>query len=386
MTHGHPGTPKDSLPSLRQIPPADQGGRISRQGFDYQDHVGAAFCLAMHRAPALQEIWFESHDDLVICWNDQQATEVFEFVQVKNENLRSRYSVAAISRREQGAVGTSLAERSLNRSRCRERTQFRLVTSYDTDDELEPLKVPLADRAEPSNAKRLGVLKQALLEKLSDASPSQDGTTIDAWLDRCLWDKRPDTIDALRALNLLELEALLQSAGHDLPPDMRDELYSRLLALVKQMSGPGGANDFRLSRQALLTWMEQAIANLREGPATLSKLAAKLEAAGLRETFGNASDLYWAYRRERLSPRYSDPRSLMRVEQDVTAELNLLKSRLDIGRIQGGPAFHNACLEALEQLRAREEHAGQKVSFAYLQGYMYFRTNRCVHRFMEARP
>jgi hypothetical protein len=76
----------NDLPSLRTVLPREKGGRLSRPGFDYQDHVGVPFVLQMLVDPDLIEIRFERHDDFVLVWRSD-GMELFEFVQVKHEPI-----------------------------------------------------------------------------------------------------------------------------------------------------------------------------------------------------------------------------------------------------------------------------------------------------------
>ena len=74
--------PNDLKLSYRDIPPLEEGGRIARDGFDYQDHIAVNKCLDMLLGTELSEVWCEAEDDIVLVLTvDDQ--EFFEFVQVK---------------------------------------------------------------------------------------------------------------------------------------------------------------------------------------------------------------------------------------------------------------------------------------------------------------
>jgi hypothetical protein len=68
--------------SIYELTPLDISGRHARNGFEYQDHVSATFCLEMMLHPELKEVWPETHDDITLFWRDSSDVRV-EFVQVK---------------------------------------------------------------------------------------------------------------------------------------------------------------------------------------------------------------------------------------------------------------------------------------------------------------
>jgi hypothetical protein len=60
----------DELPSIFDLEPLEKGGEVARQGFLYQDHVGAGFCIDMVELNDLLEVWFETHDDIMLIWQE----------------------------------------------------------------------------------------------------------------------------------------------------------------------------------------------------------------------------------------------------------------------------------------------------------------------------
>lgn len=74
--------------SIFDVLPKEQGGRLARQGHDYQDHVGASFCIEMLNNANLIQVWIESLDDITAIYND--ATKiVVELIQVKSDDRTS---------------------------------------------------------------------------------------------------------------------------------------------------------------------------------------------------------------------------------------------------------------------------------------------------------
>ena len=87
-----------SVPSIRELPPLEEGGTEARKGFHFQDHVAAALCIDMLDDPSLLEVWCETQDDITLIWrlaqaatkadrNDVSSDERVEFVQVKDLQL-----------------------------------------------------------------------------------------------------------------------------------------------------------------------------------------------------------------------------------------------------------------------------------------------------------
>ena len=372
---------KMALPSYRDIAPGELGGRIARQGFDYQDHIGASFCLDLFECTGLTEVWFEQHDDIVLVW--EEGVEIIEMVQVKHEDLPSRYSVATLSHRKTGK-GSSMLERSLARSNGREETRFRLVTSYGVASQLDPLTLPLGSAERGLRSDEIDAIRAARHEKLPDAKPAADGTTKDGWVDRCWWDRRPETIRGVQNQNLIRFERMLDALGISVFHDQRDELYFVLLGLVKRKSGPEGASDYKVTRDEVEATLRETIGRQRGGAAGAKNLRHKMEEAGLEDFVEDAVELYSAHRLAELEGRYGRPQDFSEVESEVTAVLSRLKAKLYAGEVPGGHPFHGQCLDALEDVRVGVGKG--MMTDAAVQGMMYTRVNRCAHRFAEARP
>jgi hypothetical protein len=58
------------LPSIHDLEPLEKGGEVAREGFIYKDHVGAGFCLDMVELDELLQVWFETHDDITLIWEN----------------------------------------------------------------------------------------------------------------------------------------------------------------------------------------------------------------------------------------------------------------------------------------------------------------------------
>src|SRR4051794_159188 len=90
--------------SFRDLDPVEQGGRVARVGFEYQDHVAGSKCLDMLLGGGPSEVWCEAEDDIVLVWV-LNGEEWFEFVQVKAGDLGQAWTVAKLCEREAAKDG-----------------------------------------------------------------------------------------------------------------------------------------------------------------------------------------------------------------------------------------------------------------------------------------
>ena len=86
---------KNSLSSIHELPPIETGGIEARKGFSFQDHVAVCFLLEMFENEDLEQVWFETQDDITLIWN-ANGIERVEFVQAKSNNLNQLWSVAEL--------------------------------------------------------------------------------------------------------------------------------------------------------------------------------------------------------------------------------------------------------------------------------------------------
>jgi Cap4 dsDNA endonuclease len=393
-------TRNDELPSIFDLEPLEKGGEVARQGFLYQDHVGAGFCIDMVELNDLLEVWFETHDDIMLIWQESGDTIKVEFVQVKHENRSSRWSVSALTEREkkrvkqgdkmvsESVVGTSILEKSLNNSRCKQKTCFRIVTSIDVADDLRLLRLTREHR--DRDLANITALIDAIKSKLGDIS-STDGTTIAQWTERCFWDKRPDSNAGIGLENRFRLEVIAKKLKYRLYPDHRDELYQRLLALVSHAAVSkysDAPDDKKIIQAQMRSWITSKLRELNESGPTAKTLQATMTAAGIsQDLIQNADILRVAYLAKRLDHDYIRNLAFTEAESEVTSLLQYELARLDSGELSdNGIQFHSRCLNALKALSEKAEFIRDSITFAFLQGYMYERTSRGVHRFIKPRP
>lgn len=388
------------LPSIFDLEPLEKGGEVARHGFLYQDHVGAGFCLDMIELNSLLQVWFETHDDIMLIWQESGDAIKVEFVQVKHENRSSRWSIAALTEREkkkvtqngrlvsEAVVGSSILEKSLNNSGCKEDTCFRIVTSVDVDDDLKLLKLNREDSNR--DIQKIIALIDAIKSKLGDIS-SSDGTTLAQWTERCLWDKRPESTAGIGGENRFRLEVVAKTYRYRLYPDHRDELYQRLLAMVSQAAAAKyseAPDNKRILQIQIRSWITSTLRELNESGPTAKTLQKTMEAAGLsQDVIQTAEDLRVGYLGKRLDHDYVRNNAFRDAENEVTSLLQYEVARLDSGELpDNGIQFHRRCLDRLKVLSERADFATNSITFAFLQGYMYERTSRGVHRFIRPRP
>ncbi len=374
------------MKSIYELVPIDLSGRYARSGFDYQDHIGAGFCLDMLLRDDLHEIWFETHDDITLIWNDGTETQV-EFVQVKSNNLTSRWSVPQITHRDNGA-GSSLLEKSLHQYRCKERSTFRIVTSYDVHNDLKVLKKTRHTRTEPSDFSDLEKLIAKIQHQFGgDVITPETGKGIGFWVNNCLWEKRPDDVTQLENHNKLLSENIFKSRRISIVPEHRDELYMKLLFLVKEASSTN-LNSFpgcyKISRTSLDDWFDKTIALLSNYGKTDNPLRDKMQDAGLPEPMvRTAEDLHWAYRSSRLDPDYyGGPTAFRRLEDEVMSLLPKLQSeQYGQSTTFDSVKFHKFCLEEVYKVVFKDRLREFDLPESVVAGYFYQVTNRCLMRF-----
>lgn len=373
-------------PSIFDVPPLETGGTASRQGFAFQDHVIAGFCIDLLLAPELEEVWCETQDDCTLLWR-RQGEVLCEYVQSKNTKPDQLWSVALLCNRDSKGIGHSILEKSLAYDRCHEACKFRLVTSCDVVSDLRPLTYPLeAPGRAPAEADMISL--HAAVKGRVGTYRSKNGNDCQFWLDNALWEIRHSDEDVKNA-NIVKLIRALNGMDIFLAVDQVEELYSRIMkkvwdaSLLDAMVKPLGK---RLKKADFHTWLIAAVSEINMPSAGADGLMrGKLEKASLApDIVRSALEQRRYYREEVLSPKYLPLDHRRLIEREVSAILQRLKSRLDKGEIaDNGIAFHDLCLDALEELRKTLPISPQP-PLSVFQGCMYSMAGRCVHRFRRA--
>lgn len=376
---------KSQLP-IRTLTP-DFGGVYARCGFAYQDHAAVQFCLMMLGMPSLNEVWCETHDDIVLVW-ETNGQEVIEFVQVKAEEPDQLWSIAKLCTREKTATrpngeGTSILEKSLARDNCAEETKFRLVTARELKSELELLKLQREHPDRYTTKQCVVDLCKSIYDRIGNVK-SPNGNDHKYWVEKTQWECHE--LDALKNANKVRVFDLLDNLGVPGSTDAVDNLYEGLLAIVKHAAEqPRTEMDKKMIKKEWLCEQVRLILNPYPNLKYNEALSKKLKDGGLDDTYiETAKDLRRQYNKEIRQSKFLESSDREYLETAVMARLLELRSKLDSGTIQNnGVAFHESCLENLRDLCNNHPAQVQKPPEGFLQGCMYEITARCKHRFVK---
>lgn len=375
---------QESLESIHNLFPFESGGRSARQGFVYQDHVGAAFCIDLLSETTINEIWFENLDDITLIHEANGGT-IVEFVQVKAHHPMSRWSIPNLTYKEKG---NSIFEKSLNQCRCKEPVKIRIVTCYDVTEELEILTHFIDSPLRKSKIDKIDFIEKKLLEKFGHTLISPSGLTIREWVDNCYWDKRPDSIEALESCNKIALENTLRVININLQPEYRDELYQQVLNRVMEASSMDitkQPNCFRLTKKDFIIWIKERIEGFQYKNRGINALETKMKDAGFdREDIETAQELKWIYRETLLNNDFCEPSDLKLMEMEILARVQYLKTQRYQNTINfDGISFHNLCFENIKDILLSNRLRKKDIPEHLAQGYLYEIVDRCLVRFVK---
>lgn len=361
----------------------DISGRHARKGFTYQDHVAVGLCITMLNSSTLKEIWLETHDDIMLFWEDKGLITV-EFVQVKAINQSSRWSVPLIC--GSGNTSDSIVKKLMDQDRCTERTLFRIVSSYDVNQELAVLKRAINSTERKAEATKEVELSDEIKKKLGDLK-SPNGKTIAEWVRLCWWEKKADNEQDLVSSNKIALETALNSLGKPIFSDQRDEIYQKMLSYCQDAStGDLSMNSdcYKVTRQELVDWMTTTIDNLYTPTAGGKKLVEKLKKAKNvpDDYISNAKQLKYDYIRKRLTNDFIQPSEMSDLEKVIHGELFKMKLALDNG-VLDEEQFHKLCIDKLDEIRKSDAFKYKKIPDYIFSGYMYDLASKCIHRFRK---
>ena len=370
-------------PSIHALAPLESGGSHARNGFLFQDHVAAGYCLEMVLGDDIESVWCETIDDITVL-RQVGGKETVEFVQVKATKSDQLWSIAQLCNRKGANAGTSILERSLANDRCKEDCRFGIVTARGVRSELKPLRLGLDEPLRLADISHLG-------SKLAGRLPeykSPNGHDPGWWAERTIWRVLHDS-EAVSQHNRHLLLKIVQASGLILFSDQIETVYKLLLSRIVEVSAvdkTANRDAGKLERQELADWIEDRVKetdnNARVGGRDV--LVGKLEAAGLDEVaIEMATELRRSYREKTLEPSYLDLETMGAWEDKVRGLLNGLRASLDSSVIDDdGVSFHGRSLDALAKLRTKggEDTAPPEET---LQGCMYHITALCQHRFVR---
>jgi hypothetical protein len=359
----------DALQSIYRLIPIEEGGRIARNGFIYQDHVGAKFLMCLLKAKTDHEILFEADDDIVII-NKKETPVNVELIQVKSNALDSRWSVAQM-------IDLEVLQKSLQRGRCSEDVSYQVITAYDVNDELSVMKEQLLSTNRTTE--KIDKIVSAVNAKKKDILTNEKGHDVQYWVNNCLWAKWPESIEALRNENVVFLEKYLyESRGITLPIDQKDELYQKLLALVQKASSE---TKEIFDKEKITAWLDLQILNFSAPTQGSEKLIEKLAPISIDDTLIEvAKEFRWKYTLESLNHTFFSVSAITKFKEEAQCLLQSLKLKFDDdNKPLNSVTFHKHCIEQIDKLA--ETH---KIDIAIARGCMYDITNRCMHRFIKA--
>jgi hypothetical protein len=379
-------TPRERL-SIHDLIPREPGAEEARRGFQFQDHIAAGFYIEMLGDPELSKVWCEAEDDITLVrQRTGEATEV-EFIQVKSDEHNQLWSVSLLCRQESGG-GTSILERSLSRDRYQEPCWFRIVTVRPVARELEHLQFPCEHPERQPGTPRYDRVAELLPHPVHEFS-SENGNDWRYWIGRVKWDVRHSE-EAVRNGNFVRLEDVLRGRRAYLAPDQRQVIYERLVrramdaATARRVRSPEAKC---VEREELATFLGEAIREAQRAGAvdTDPPLERKMREAGLSEpTILHAKEVRRRYSSIRRRNAYYSPSERERIEEEVSSRLHRLWSQLEAGEFDDTPAqFYARCLRELEDIR-NSVAPDNPPPLIMLQGMMYERVRRCVHRFDTA--
>jgi hypothetical protein len=364
--------------SIHDLLPLEIGGVKARQGFQIQDHVAAGFCIQMLSNPHLLQVWCETQDDITLISKGDGGEQV-EFVQVKSSELNQLWSISELCKREKGK---SIIERSLEYDRCIEPCFFRIVTCGSVMRELKVLQHHIGSEERILKNNELNTLKSELENKVGDYK-SSNGHGSSYWADRAQWEVIHSE-DSIKNQNLLALSKIIEEHGEYLANDQLEELYTKILAKVKDAALANTHSQKKIPKKIFSEWLEEAIYSaLHPASAGCGKtLRIKLENACIPDdSIKTALEQRRRYRTESLSPKYLDIGTQKNIESEIQARLNHLLAKLDAGEIDdNGLQFHLHCLDDLKKFK-EETPKDKQPPLAFLQGFMYSLADRCLHRF-----
>jgi hypothetical protein len=249
--------------------------------------------------------------------------------------------------------------------------------------ELDVLKYPIGGQFRVTGKTKQDDLVTEI-EKLIGKIKSPNGNGIDYWASNCLWQKLPDSIPALEAQNKIQLEKVLKRFPQNIYPDQRDELYQHLLALVKDASTVDVFSDLslsKISRPSLVEWLNKKVTDFGKPKGGTERLRQKMNEGGIDYVIiESAEDLKWQYLQSKLSLDFVKATDYSKLERKIAEILLDLKLELDTGHLtMSGVAFLQLCKQRVEEY---VEGSGIGIPKDEAVGYMFDRTNRCLHRFI----
>ncbi len=382
-------TTQASWPSVDDAVPDEEGGPIARTGFSYQDEVAVRLLICMLEDPTILKIHCETQDDIVVVRQLQgEAHRTVEYVQVKAGEPDSLWSVANVCARDKKKVGSSIAEISLGRDKCKEISKFRIVTLRDVVSELRPLTY---DFSAPGRAAEvLGMIQLSKeFETRIGEFKSPKGNDYAFWLENCIWEVCHSQASVERD-NLLRLIQLAQAEGRPLLPEQIEVVQTELRSKAKTAGDLKWGKDGHrkiITRAHLRTWWIARTTEIFDGASDQSggKLKTKMQDAKLSEDqIALAIELRREYAEETRAPKYLDTSDVSRLQQRARSEIATLRAQYMAGELTLNPSeFYALCIKRMDEISS-ELSVDKEDQSAFLKGCLYDIADRCLLRFTGA--
>lgn len=337
----------------------------------------------MLNSSTLKEIWLETHDDIMLFWEDKGVITV-EFIQVKAINQSSRWSVPLIC--GSGNSSDSIVKKLMDQDRCAESVLFRIVSSYDVNQDLSILKMAINSTERFAEVSKEVHLTDEIKKKLGDLK-SPNGKTIAEWVKLCWWEKKADNEKDLVSSNKIALETAINFLGKPIFSDQRDEIYQKMLGYCQDGSTGDLSMDsdcYKVTRQKLIDWLTNTIEVLYTPSSGGKKLEEKLKVAKNVpvDYISNAKQLKYDYLQKRLSNDFIQPSEISDLEKVIHGELFKMKLALDNGDIDE-EQFHKLCMNKLDEIKRSDAFKNKNIPDYIFSGYMYDLASKCIHRFRK---
>jgi hypothetical protein len=373
--------------SISNVPPADQGGRDARTGFEYQDLCALRYCIHAASGRAWwQEVWCESHDDLVL-YVAQDGQERYRYVQVKYRTGAGFYwTVARLCAPETSGrdVLDSLLAKLLARDEFAGECDFRLATNVDCGADLRDLSYQWGRNECTGTSTCAGVV--ALVDKLSVWERANQKSIGDHIL-RFAIERHTTHPDDLTTVVRHELERFLEERDQRLFPDELDRVFTSLYRLVYKAASADlnlpdrpeciPATKFVNTALSEARQAQQALAALADDPPS-EALKTHLATAGVGDAIIRAAvqarNAYVSMqRRSRGTELGSRLGSVLNDVSAIAAEVSLAFS---LQPNPDGRAVLQAVLEQSGRLFADQNLAAQGIPIHVIHGMCYFLITR----------
>lgn len=378
--------------SVATVAASDDSGRMSRGGYYYQDLCALRYCINIAHTGIWEEVWCESHDDIVLYRKDETAEE-YRFIQVKYRyDATQHWSFALLcSCLRSETIRDSIIGKIFSKDVYAGKCDFRLVTNEGVMSELRPFLYhwgwlePSIDITCPE-AERL----IELLASRGWSSPNAKPTA--NFVERFAVEQHSATADDLEAVIIRELDRVLRPAVDGLLQDELETVFQILYAIVFRaatisVNRPGNPerilrSQFRNAAISQATIVSQRISDAADTePATT--IRAELESVGAYSLVDSAIELRQSFYRDwRRSAGSARGEALNSALMDIQAICSAATLASLIDPSQAGTALLMTILNQVETQYQQLDWQASGLSLGTVNGMVYFQIGRGRLRLM----